>query len=154
MPITIGPELHLSLVIPELGHRKKESALLEMLRRAHDAGAVREPELLRATLLMRERLGSTAVGRGVALPNARSLLVNEPRVVVGRSHRGIDWGATDDVAVQLVFLVLSPPELTPEAHHESLARVTAAFKTIRQRTRLLEAGDAQALTLRMREALA
>ena len=95
MPITLGPELHLSLVIPDLAHRRRDSALLEMIRRAHEAGAVRDPDMLRATLLLRERLGSTAVGRGVALPNARSLLVHEARLVVGRSRRGIDWGAVD-----------------------------------------------------------
>jgi nitrogen PTS system EIIA component len=154
MAITIGPELHLSLIIPDLGHRRKDSALLEMTRRAQERGTVRDAELLRATLLLRERLGSTAVGRGVALPNARSLFVNEPGLVVGRSRRGIDWSAADGMPVQLVMLLLSPPDVPPDLHHEMLARVAAAVKPVRLRTRLLDAGDADAMAVRLREAMA
>lgn len=154
MTTSIGLELHPSLVIPDLAHRKKESALLEMVRAAHTLGVLEDPELVRATLLVRERLGGTAIGRGVALPNARTLFVDEQRLIVARSRRGIDWSAPDASPVQLVLLLLSPPECPPEGHHETLLRLAQAVRTARMRTRLLDADAAELFTTRLREALA
>lgn len=153
MSILVGPELHPSLVIPDLGQRRRESALLDMLRRARDAGRVRDPELARATLLARERLGPTSPGRGVAFPNARSLLVDEACWVLARSRRGIEWGAPDDGAVHLVLMVLSPSETSVETHHELLARAAAALKPARTRSRLIEADGADDLLALAREVL-
>src|SRR5436190_17330891 len=109
MTISIGPSvLDNSLWITDLRPRKKESVLQELVARAHEAGAVREPVLVVDVLCLRERLGSTAIGKGVAVPNARSIAVFEPRILFGRSRRGIDWKADDELPVQLVFMVLTP----------------------------------------------
>src|SRR5436309_16044054 len=105
MSISIGaPVLDSSLYIPDLRPRRKESALKELVSRAHLAEVVREPDLLLETLALRERLGSTAIGKGVAVPSPRSLAAVEPRLLVARSRRGLDWGADDGLPVQLVLL--------------------------------------------------
>jgi mannitol/fructose-specific phosphotransferase system IIA component (Ntr-type) len=103
------------------------------------------------TLLLRERLGSTAIGKGVALPNARSIAVSEPRLIFGRSARGIDWRAADELPVRLVFLVVSPGESSLELHHEWLARAAAFARLLKNRQRLLDAADAAAMTEILRE---
>lgn len=151
MSTTIGPALHTSLLILELGPRKRESALLEMARRAHLCGAVREPELLHGLLVLRERIGGAVVGRGVAVAHARSLTVVEPHVVVARSRRGIDWDAPDGEAVRLALLVLSPPDIPPLSHLHSIARAAVLLRSARARQRLLEAGDAEAVENLLRE---
>ena len=110
----------------------------ELARQAQGIGLTREPGSLRATLRMRERLGSTAVGRGLAVPNARSLLVTRPAVLVGRSRRGVDWGAEDGAAVQLVLLVISPAQTSAPCHVAAVARVVAAARPARARQRLFE----------------
>lgn len=153
MSILVGPELHPSLVIPDLGQRRKEAALLDMVRRACDAGRVRDPERVRAALLVRERWGTTSPGRGVAFPNVRSLLVDESCLVLARSRRGIEWGAPDDAPVHLLVLVLSPAEASVETHHELLSRVVTGVKPARMRTRLLEADGAEAIAALAREAI-
>jgi PTS system nitrogen regulatory IIA component len=138
MSIAIGPALHPAHFISELRNRRRDSVLGELSRRAEAIGAVREAELLQSTLLLRERLGPTVLGHGVALPNARSLLVNEPLFLVGRSRRGIAWSGPEGEPVHLVLLMLSPPETTVVAHFDFIARAAAAVRHARARHRLLE----------------
>src|SRR5688572_12473191 len=93
-----------SLYISELKKRTRGSVLHELAACAHAAGVVRDPALLRESLALRERLGMTPVLKSVAVPHARSLAVVEPRIVVARSHRGIEWGASDSLHVHVVLL--------------------------------------------------
>ena len=152
MSIAIGLSVFdSSLYIPELRAKKRDSVLSELVSRAHRAGAVREPAVLLETLCLRERLGSTAAGKGVAVPNARSLTVRDPRLVLARSRRGIDWGAPDDLAVHLVLLVLSPAEASEDAHHEFLARALGATRLQRHRQKLIEAATFDAVASALRE---
>ena len=90
-------------------------------------------------LAVRERLGSTAIGKGVALPHARSITVTRPHVAVARSRAGIPWGAPDDLPVTLVLLILTPGEWSEEAHHGLIARGAAVARLQRNRQRLLAA---------------
>lgn len=135
-----------SLYIPDLKTRRKLSVLHELVACAHQAGVVRKPRLLRETLALRERLGSSAVGKGVAVPNARSIAAVEPRIVVARSSRGIDWGAADGADVQLVLLVLSPAEAPDDSHIDLVSRAASATRLQRNRQRLLEAEDFHAIS--------
>jgi mannitol/fructose-specific phosphotransferase system IIA component (Ntr-type) len=136
---TIPSVLDSSLYIPELKTRRKDTALADLVSLAHQAGAVREPDALHELLVMRERLGGTAIGKGVALPHARSLTVSRPQLVVARSPRGIDWGAADERPVTLVLLTLTPGEWSEEAHHALLGRAAAVARLQRNRQRLLDA---------------
>jgi mannitol/fructose-specific phosphotransferase system IIA component (Ntr-type) len=140
-----------SLFLPDLKLKRKESVLHEMASVAHGARVVRDPELVHETLLRRERWCPSGIGNGVAVPNARSLGVAEPRLVVARMRRGVEWGASDGGAVQLVLLVLSPSEVSVEYHLERVARVVAITRTQRNRKKLLEAMDIQVVNLLLRE---
>ncbi len=152
MSTSTGPAvLDTSLAIPELRLKRKDAALQEIVDRVRDPAALGDAGLLLETLLLRERLGSTAVGKGVALPNARSIAVPEPRLVVARSFRGIDWRAPDGADVELVFLVLSPAEWSVEMHHEQLGRAATFARLQRNRQRVLEAPDAEAMVSVVRE---
>jgi PTS system nitrogen regulatory IIA component len=140
MSIAIGPSvLDSSLYIPELKLKRKESILQELAERAHGAHAVRDPALLRDTLLLRERVGSTAIGKGVAVPYARSVSVIEPRLMVARSRRGVAWEAPDRQPVHIVLLALSPAEHSEEMHFELVARAVAVGRLQRNRQKLIEA---------------
>ncbi len=141
MSIVTGPALHPAHLIPELKTRRRESVLGELTRLAGELGYVSEPGALRATLALRERLGSTAVGRGVAVPNARSLLVSRPLLIVARSRRGVAWDGGEDDPVHLVLLVLSPAATRAATHLERVGRVSAAVRPGRTRQRLLESSS-------------
>jgi PTS system nitrogen regulatory IIA component len=69
---------------------KSESILYKMLKR-------------------RENLGSTGIGRGIAIPHCRSLVVNRLRVAFGRKSGGLDFRAIDDQPVHNIFLIVAPP---------------------------------------------
>ncbi len=143
-----------SLYIPELRTRRKESVLAEMVACASARGAVREPDALRELLELRERIATTAVGKGVAVPHARSLAVLESRLVVARSHRGIDWGAADGAPVTLVFLALSPSEVSEESHHRLVAGAIAVARYQKQRSKLMDAKSFEVVSAVMREVVA
>jgi mannose PTS system EIIBCA component len=143
-----------SLFIPELRYRKPEPVLGEMIARASRAGAVTAGRFLRTSLALRERLGPTAIGKGVAVPHARSIAVLEPRLVLGRSRQGIEWSAPDDEVVRLVLLVLSPAGASAEVHVDWVARAVGAVRTVRQRQRLLDAESFDEVATLLREVIA
>ena len=60
-------------------------------------------------LKRRENLGSTGIGRGIAIPHCRSLVVNKLRVAFGRKPEGVDFKAIDEKPVNFFFLIVAPP---------------------------------------------
>ena len=65
--------------------------------------------MLYKMLKRRENLGSTGIGRGIAIPHCRSLVVSRLRVAFGRKPEGIDFKAIDDKPVNNFFLIVAPP---------------------------------------------
>jgi nitrogen PTS system EIIA component len=65
--------------------------------------------ILYKMLKRRENLGSTGIGRGIAIPHCRSLVVNKLRVAFGRRSAGVDFKAIDDQPAQYFFLIVAPP---------------------------------------------
>ena len=60
-------------------------------------------------LKRRENLGSTGIGRGIAIPHCRSLVVSKLRVAFGRKTQGVDFKAIDEKPVFFFFLIVAPP---------------------------------------------
>ena len=60
-------------------------------------------------LKRRENLGSTGIGRGIAIPHCRSLVVSKLRVAFGRKSVGVDFKAIDEKPVYFFFLIVAPP---------------------------------------------
>lgn len=90
----------------ELEAATKEEALREMVDLL-DVGE--KSEELYGLLKKRETLGSTGIGKGVAIPHCRSLVVDRLRVVYGRKKSGIGFGAVDGKPVHHLFLIVAPP---------------------------------------------
>lgn len=65
--------------------------------------------MLYKMLKRRENLGSTGIGRGIAIPHCRSLVVNKLRVAFGRKSNGMDFKAIDENPVNFFFLIVAPP---------------------------------------------
>jgi mannitol/fructose-specific phosphotransferase system IIA component (Ntr-type) len=136
----------------ELRHRRRETALQQFVHAAADRGALRHGDVLLSLLLRRERLGSTALGRGFALTGAWSLCVRAPRVIVGVSERGLDWNAPDAQPVTLAACVLTPADASEEWHARRLAAVHAALRLQRTRQRITEKRDPALLAQLLHEA--
>jgi len=65
--------------------------------------------ILFKTLKRRENLGSTGIGKGIAIPHCRSLVVNQLRLAYGRKPGGVDFRAIDGAPVHNFFLIVAPP---------------------------------------------
>jgi mannitol/fructose-specific phosphotransferase system IIA component (Ntr-type) len=65
--------------------------------------------ILYKTLKRRENLGSTGIGRGIAIPHCRSLVVSRLRLAYGRKLGGVEFKAIDDQPVHNFFLIVAPP---------------------------------------------
>jgi PTS system nitrogen regulatory IIA component len=104
---------------------KKRS--LELLSRLLSSGlpAYSDGELF-DSLIARERLGSTGLGHGVALPHGRLSGLSEPIAAFVTLESGIDYDAIDNRPVDLLFALLVPEESTDE-HLQILARLAAMF---------------------------
>ena len=94
--------------------------LLGLDKRANDT--------LYQMLMKREKLGSTGVGKNVAIPHCRSLLVNRVRVAIGRTKKGIDYGAIDKRKVNLFFLIVAPPIEVSNVYLPLLGKVAGFLK--------------------------
>jgi mannitol/fructose-specific phosphotransferase system IIA component (Ntr-type) len=75
----------------------------------------------------REKVMSTGIGGGIAIPHARTPAVDRTLVALGRSHAGVPFNAVDAKPVQIVFLILGPPDSSAE-HVKVLARIARLVK--------------------------
>ncbi len=92
-------------------------------------------------LLQRERLGTTAIGEGVAIPHARLGTRATPSVIFARLAKPVDFGAADGKPVDLVFM-LAAPETAGADHLQALAKIARFVRAPRILQRLREARDA------------
>ena len=79
-------------------------------------------------LRRREELGSTGVGRGVAIPHGRTLVVNRVRLAYGHAPAGIPWRAVDDRPVHHFFLIVAPPIEVSNQYLPVLGRIAQFAK--------------------------
>lgn len=104
----------------------------------------RPRRLLLETLLARESLGSTGIGKGIAIPHGRSVVVSRLMIACGRSEEGIDFDSPDGKPVELFFLIAAPPTEVQSVYHPALARVVELVREQKTRNLLLAAGDPEA----------
>lgn len=133
--------LRSELYLPNLQSKRKTSVLEELVRALVPAGVTRHPEAVLDLLGQREALGSTAIGRGVAVPHARSMVIGERAVLVARSVRGIDFEAPDAKPVHLFFMIVAPSVDHDPVYLQLLAEIVRAIRLARTRQRLLDAPD-------------
>ena len=97
-----------SAVELNLAGLSKGEIIEQLLERLERAGAVADRHQVLFDLQARERQGSTALGRGLALPHAKTSGVYRPALAFGRCPAGMDFDALDGKPVYLVFLLVIP----------------------------------------------
>lgn len=112
------------LVFPDLDGADASSVLAGLSRRlaAELPGGTSALEIARR-FAEREALGSTALGRGLAVPHCKLAGIDRPWLAVGVHPRGVDFGAPDGEPVRVFLAVVSPPA-TPAAHLKVLAAIS------------------------------
>jgi len=107
----------------------KESVIREMAQALLDAGKIAQAEyegIIKA-ILKREELGSTGIGRGVAVPHTKHPSVDRLIGTVGVSAEGVDFDSLDGEKVNLFFLLISPPD-RPGDHLRALENVSRQLR--------------------------
>jgi nitrogen PTS system EIIA component len=129
-------------VIANLKANSKKQALQELSARAARITGQQE-RVIFDTLLERERLGTTGVGNGIAIPHGRLPGLDRLYGLFARMERPVDFDSIDEMPVDLVFLLLAP-ESAGADHLKALARVSRLLrdKSICEKLRGAESGDA------------
>jgi PTS system nitrogen regulatory IIA component len=130
--------LRREFVLAEMKARNKHDALAE-LAGVFAKGKIKvNPEAMLHVLLERERLGSTGIGDGIAIPHGKVPGLDEMVVSFGRSREGIEFEAMDGKPVHLFFLLMAP-ENSAGQHLKALAKISRMLKDPNFRKNLLNA---------------
>lgn len=125
----------------ELQATTKDDALRELIElfRLDD----KSKGILFKMLKRRENLGSTGIGRGIAIPHCRSLVVNRLRVAFGRKAAGLDFKAIDEQPVKYIFLIVAPPLEVSNQYLPVLGKIAQFSKDSRVPDELTEIQEPQ-----------
>ncbi len=110
------------MVIPELEHQNMENVLKEMVHFLKKKNKISKDKELFGKLLQRERLGSTAIGDGVAIPHCKMKLAKNPLIMLAVSQKGADFNSPDGTPSHIFFLVVSSPD-NPSLNLQILAAI-------------------------------
>jgi PTS system nitrogen regulatory IIA component len=125
-------------IIEALQSDKKRDVLLELLAPFLKNYPKLDHEITLSVLMEREKLGSTGIGDGIAIPHGKLAGLDNLIICFGRSTAGVDFNAMDGNPVHLFFLLLAP-ENSAGKHLKTLAKISRMLKDSRFRAKLMEA---------------
>lgn len=124
-----------SSIIPELKGRTKKQVLEELIDAVLENNPQLDRDRLMGVLLERERLGSTGIGDGIAIPHGKIKDLTRLVLSFGKSSQGVDFESMDGKPVHLVFLLVAP-ESSAGIHLRALAKIARLLKNGNVRKRL------------------
>lgn len=127
-------------ILLDLPVEEKSDLIRRLVSHLGKAGVVQDEESVLRALLERERVMSTGIGGGVAIPHAQSAAVSSLAVSLARPVQGIDFQSLDEKPVRLIFMIVGPEE------RGGFIRILARI------SRLLYSGDLQARLLEAKTA--
>ena len=130
-------------ILPSLHAQSKKQVLQEVCAKAARQTGLPEREIF-DTLLQRERLGSTGVGQGVAIPHGKLRSLDRLVGIFARLARPVDFDSLDDQPVDLVFVLLAP-ESAGADHLKALARIARILRDPAMAQKLRTALDANGI---------
>jgi nitrogen PTS system EIIA component len=131
-------------VIADLVGKNKLEVIQEMTSCLKQNNIIKDDQALLATLMEREKLGSTGIGENVAIPHGKSDELTQIITVFARSLGGVDFESLDQKPVHFVCMVIAPAHSTGQ-HLKALARISRLFKNQVLRDGILKAEDSNAI---------
>lgn len=135
--------IEVTSVLPALKANSKKQVLQLLSEKAARIAGLPEREVL-DTILQRERLGSTGVGNGIAIPHGKIAGVKSITGVFARLEQPVDFEALDDQPVDLVFLLLAP-EGAGADHLKALSRIARMLRDAEIVEKIRGTSDAAAI---------
>jgi nitrogen PTS system EIIA component len=142
MKITeLSKYLKSELFLPDMKAGSKAAVMEALVQPLVDGGLVKGKSLVLETLNKRETLGSTGIGKGVAVPHCRTMAVSEVFIVVGISRDGVDFSASDKKPVNLFFLIVAPPVEGNALYLPLLGKIVEMVRDSKLRQAMINSGD-------------
>jgi len=112
-------------IVTDMSCKDKESSIRDLVDVLHKSGRIDKKQMADVvkSLLKREELGSTGIGKGVAVPHAKDQEISETMAVLGRHKTGVEFGSVDGEPVDIFFLIISPVD-NQNLHLKLLANIS------------------------------
>lgn len=143
--MNLGDLVQVPAILPALKANSKKQLLQMLAERASTVTGIAERDIF-DTVLQRERLGSTGVGNGIAIPHGKLAGVKQITGVFARLETPVDFEALDDQPVDLVFLLLAP-EGAGADHLKALSRIARVLRDQDTVSKIRGTRDANAIQL-------
>lgn len=119
----------------------RDEAITALVDLLYKAGKLQDKQAFYNAIIERERIVSTGIGMGAAIPHAKLATYNDFFIAVGVLHKGLDWNALDGSPVRLIFLIGGPDDKQTE-YLQILSSLTQIIKDDQIRKKLLTLNSA------------
>jgi len=122
----------------------RDETLQQLVHRIYEAGKLENEETFYQAIIDREKIVSTGIGMGVAIPHAKLPSYDQFFIALGVLHKAVDWHALDGAPVRLVFMIGGPDDKQTE-YLQILSSLTQTIKDEEKRKKLLTLQESSAM---------
>jgi len=122
--------------------KRKKDTIEEMVELLYKAGKIKNPQEVQEALIQREKMGTTGIGGGIAIPHIMMREISHTVMAFGRKKEGVRFDSIDEEPVNLVFLLVGPKQ-DAGLHLKILCRLSRFLHNTRFKKALLEAKEGE-----------
>ncbi|GHT60960.1 PTS sugar transporter subunit IIA [Endomicrobiia bacterium] len=134
--------LNQSTIVVDLKSTDKKSIIIELIDVLKNAKKLEKSDEVINAVLEREKLGSTGIGQGVAIPHGKTDVLDKQMGVLGISRNGVEFNSLDGELVHIIFVLVGPAEVA-EQHLKALSRISKLFRNKFLREGIIKAKTAE-----------
>lgn len=127
------------LFLPVIKAKSKDELFEEIVDQFVKVKYLKNREILLEMLHQREKLGSTGIGKKVAIPHGRTTSASEIMIAFGKSETGIEYDAIDGKPVHLIFMIIAPPQDENNMYLPILGKTVEILDKTKNRNKLMDA---------------
>lgn len=125
------------LFLPDLKAQTKDEILEEIVEQFVDVKYLKNKDIVLEMLNQRELLGSTGIGKGIAIPHGRTTSASDIMIAFARSTEGIEYDAIDGKPVHLIFMIIAPPQDENNMYLPILGKMVEILSKSKVRNKLM-----------------
>lgn len=127
------------LFLPDLRATTKDELLKEIVDQFVNVKYLKNSDIVLEMLKKREVLGSTGIGKGIAIPHGRTTSASDIMIAFGKSKNGIDYDSIDGKPVNLIFMIIAPPQDPNNMYLPILGKMVEILSKSKNRNKLMSA---------------
>ncbi len=127
------------LFLSDLRATTKDELLKEIVDQFVNVKYLKNSDIVLEMLKKREVLGSTGIGKGIAIPHGRTTSASDIMIAFGKSKNGIDYDSIDGKPVNLIFMIIAPPQDSNNMYLPILGKMVEILSKSKNRNKLMSA---------------